>query len=327
MRFHIALLAVSLPLTPVALARDAAHPADHTAAHLASREVCHVERTGEPGGPSADICARIAARWRALMSVSAPPGIITLHERIGFDGSAQPAGWTLEWPLSDLRTRGVARRSDGLPSYAAAMLIPHEAGHEMFITFASDFPHIDSVQYGSPAPDWLDEAVAVWMEPDSGIARRVHSIAGTLPDIARLTTMGNPASESMRDTSLGGHRMNVMERTVTPPCAPCKWLPDSLRGRYRVIDVGLDARGHPDTLVWYSVRSPAKNETLEEREFYALSYSLLAFIRARGGPAAISELLQRYRMNPAARTDVFANLPGLPKTVAAFEAAWRASLR
>ena len=66
---------------------------------------------------------------------------------------------------------------------------------------------------------------------------------------------------------------------------------------------------------------------LEEREFYALSYSLLRFIRLRGGPHALSELIARYRTNPTPRVQALEGLPNLPASAGAFERAWHEFLK
>ncbi|MBJ6983039.1 hypothetical protein [Luteimonas sp. MC1750] len=58
-----------------------------------------------------------------------------------------------------------------------AVTLRHEVGHAMYA--AMYWPHAAGaslqVRYGTPAPDWLDEAVAILMEPPEAQARHLES--------------------------------------------------------------------------------------------------------------------------------------------------------
>ncbi len=93
-------------------------------------------------------------------------------------------------------------------------------------------------------------------------------------------------------------------------------------GRILVTEFRVNAGGRANTVVSYSVATPPRSDTIEERQFYPLSYSLLRFIRVRGGAGAVRELIARYQEDPTPRVAGSATLPGLPASVDAFEKAW-----
>jgi len=293
------------------------------------RDACRVESGGGVTGASADICEQLARRWLLLFGFPALPGVIRLVDREGNAGAIKPSTWQLESPLpkgasgsSDASRR---RKNDGLLTYYANDIIPHEAGHEMFGLYIRDL-NVGSAAYGSAAPDWFDEAPAIWMESQALRARRMRNVQNTTPSLTALVTMTHPNEELVRDDALGT-RFRPTTRTVTSPCPKCTWLPDSLRKKYQVIDVGTNARGRPDTVLWYSDHSPNPDGTLEQREFYPLAYSLLRFVRMNGGAIAVRDLTNRYRDNPRAGAQALSGLPGLPSTVEAVEQAWHEFLK
>jgi hypothetical protein len=288
-------------------------------------EACRLERSGKASGPSADICERIGRRWTMLMRTSPIPGAIRLVDRDGYRGIDTDQSWVLESPLPETRSGDSAYRSrDGLLRYYAENIIPHEAGHRVFAVYIGKLRvWATPNQYGTQLPDWLDEAAAVWMESAVMRRKRVAAIRSSTPLLESLVTLEHPNAELV-NSSNGDFRLST--RTVTPPCAKCTWLPDSLRKKYQVMDSGTDAGGRQKTVIWYSDKSPTKTTTFEEREFYPLAYSLLRFIRIRGGVNAVRELISRYQINPRPRVEVLSALPGLPASLPAFEKAWHAFL-
>jgi hypothetical protein len=318
MRFLVATFISALSLCALASSSPAQFPQSPK-----SRDACRLESDGRATGPGADICENLARRWALLLPAPPSPGVIRIVKREGYGGMGSPGGWILEVPMPEPHPGDSKyRASDGLLRYYADDVIPHEAGHQLFmILFGRSGATVNADQYGSPAPDWIDEAPAVWMESRSHRQGRMKPVLRTKPSLAALVTMAHPNSGFVHDRSPGPDSYNF-QRTVIPPCAKCTWLPDSLRKRYRVIDYRADGRGRTDTIVWYSARNPTRHDTIEEREFYPLSYSLLRFIRVRGGTAAVNEIIARYREDPTPRVAVFASLPGLPASVAAFETAW-----
>ena len=315
MRFLVAIITSALSVSALSLSSPT--PPQQP------REACRIESDGRATGPGADICENLTRRWALLLPTPPSPGVIRIVKREGYGGMNSPGGWVLEVPKPELHPGDAKyRASDGLLRYFAEDIIPHEAGHRLFMSyFGQSSATADANQYGSVAPDWIDEAPAVWMESRSHRQSRMKPVLKTKPSLAALVTMAHPVSRyEHRDAP--GPGSFTFERLVTPPCTKCTWLPDSLRRKYRVTEYRTNARGRADTIVWYSDRNPNRDNTLEEREYYPLSYSLLRFIRVRGGATAVSEIIARYREDPTPRVAVLSALPGLPASVSAFEKAW-----
>ena len=304
------ILAMSLPVSPSPVHAQSPKP----------RDDCRIESDGRATGPGADICETIARRWSLLLPTQPSPGVIRIVKREGYGGMDSPGGWVLEVPMPDPHPGDAKyRSSDGLLRYYADGVIPHEAGHRLFTMYFGQRNAVKPGQYGSPAPDWIDEAPAVWMESQKQRQGRMKAVLRTKPSLAALVTMENPSADFVQRKSPDAYNF---QRIVTPPCTKCTWLPDSLRKKYRITEFRVNAGGRADTVVSYSSRNPSKDDTIEEREFYPLAYSLLRFIRVRGGAGAVRELIARYQEDPTPRVAVFATLPGLPASVDAFEKAW-----
>jgi hypothetical protein len=287
------------------------------------RPYCDIESSGRVNGPSADVCEQVAQRWQALIGSRAIKGSIRIVDGPGATSAASALDWTLEWQVPRRQAR-VKTRPDGFVAYEAENILTHEAGHQLFASYSIFFARPqDYTRYGSIAPDWLDESPAVWMESVAWRTNRVKAVIGAKPSLRRLVTMEHPGQEVVVANTLNAER-RWRERTVVPPCAECTFLPDSVRNQYRVTDIGVDARGLPDTNVWYTPTNPNNQETLEERHYYALSYLLLRFIHTRGGYTAVRELISRYRDDPSPRISVLVGLPGLPASFEAFERDWLA---
>jgi hypothetical protein len=283
---------------------------------------CRIDPSGNTSGPSADICDQIVRRWRLLTGAAPTPGEIHLITRGALNTHGAGGYWTLEWPAPASTSRAAPKRKrDGLPAHLAENILPHEAGHHVLATYLG-LSSAASDGYGSPAPDWIDEAAAVWMESRAAREQRVRGVAGTQPSLTKIALMGHPARTQMQQDLLDANARNV-ERTVTPPCPRCASLPERMRTKYQIITTTFGADGTRKTVVSYADVDPNSDETVEQRGFYPFAYSLLRFIRVRGGVTAVLELMGRYRVNPAPRVDVLLGLPGLPNSVNAFEAAWR----
>jgi len=300
-------------------------------AALQSHNACRVEADGVASGPSADICTALVQRWTSLFGYPPRPGVVRLAAGTDEYGSYDSSGWVQVWskprPYSPAEA-AFRRESDGLISYDAEENIPHEAGHK---AFSSDNHsplqrRSDVSAYGTLAPDWLDEAVAIWMEPPSAIEIRMRSAAEAEASLTTLLTMRHPGDLRPRGEAAASWR-GVQARVVTPPCSACTWRPDSLRDKYEVIETGVNRFGLVDTSVTYHSTDPSNFTSFEKSAFYGLSYSVLRFIHVNGGPEAVRELVARYRADPLPRTDVVVDLPGGPRSFAEFEEQWKEFVR
>jgi hypothetical protein len=296
-----------------------------TLEQAAGTETCRLDISGKASGPSADICRQVGNRWTTLLGIQPVRGSIRLVDRHGYRGVQGDDAWMLESPIPNRTLDDSAYRTqDGLLKYLAESVIPHEAGHLAFTVHVGTRVVTPSVnQYSTHLPDWLDEAVAVWMEFPRIRSSRTKSVVGSTPSLLKLVTLEHPNAELVNSSD---REFRMVDRMVTPPCAKCAFLPESLRTKFQIVDTGTDDSGRPKRVVWYSDRSPTKADTFEEREFYPLSYLLLRFIHARGGTAAVRELIARYKTNPKPRVEVLSSLPGLPASVTALEKAWHAFL-
>lgn len=103
--------------------------------------------------------------------------------------------------------RAATRRALAGAADQEAVTLRHEAGHAMYA--ATYWPEAEGslqVRYGTPAPDWLDEAVAVLMEPPEAQARHLASFIAaakgrprTVPDLAGFLHAEHP----VRSAALG----------------------------------------------------------------------------------------------------------------------------
>lgn len=150
--------------------------------------------------------------FETLMGVKAPRGRVTLKSAPAgsvmaqggaatalmnaFPLTPQPAApdgtyWNLEWFSNE---NAAAMRPRGVET-----ALTHEAAHLQFV-FAVNFNAVDVLRtrfngYGSFLPDWIDEAVAVFHEPDSTRAERRKSfkLNRRIP-LRTFFTMDHPGS-------------------------------------------------------------------------------------------------------------------------------------
>ena len=193
-------------------------------------------------------------------------------------------------------------------------VLPHELGHIMLGAFLYSPGRVLTGEYGTYMPDWVDEAVAISMEPDSTRANRLDQARdfASLPSLAEVLGFRHPFS---------GSRIEAFSTRIlsSPPCdGPCA---RERPGDTRIITerVFRDGRVTVDTTY---VAGERALEADPLARFYILSYALWAYIEAHGGRRATDLLIERLRRNPR---DVAAvvGLPGLPRTAAAIETDWR----
>jgi hypothetical protein len=104
------------------------------------------------------------------------------------------------WPSSQAMTPRTADR-DAVEKHLAAQwreVLPHEISHLLLaVRFFRDAPATPAGEYGTPLPDWLDEAVAIWAEPTESRQRRVQQLLELPADLRGLRailTAAHPAT-------------------------------------------------------------------------------------------------------------------------------------
>jgi hypothetical protein len=163
-------------------------------------------------------------------------------------------------------------------------------------------------------PDWVDEAVAISMEPQGTRADRLEQARefASLPSLAEVLGFRHPFS---------GSRIEAFSTRIlsSRPCdGPCT---RERPGDTRIITerVFRDGRVTVDTA---NVAGERGLEADPLARIYILTKALCADIETRGGRRATDLLIERLRRDPR---DVAAivGLPGLPRTAAAVETDWR----
>jgi hypothetical protein len=266
-----------------------------------------------------DACTQARRRFATVIGV-VPPGTINLSATDGLSTFTQGGRWSLTWPMTSRLVAGQASgaRSDSITRRFLdeqwREVLPHELGHIMLGAFLYSPGRVMTGEYGTYMPDWVDEAVAISMEPDDVRAARVRQAREftSAPSLAEVLGFRHPYS---------GTRGEAFSTRVvsSPPCdGPCR--------RERPTDTRIitervfrDGRVTVDT-TYVAGERPLEADPLAR--FYILSYALWAYLEARGGRDATDLLIERLRRNPR-DAGAIAGLPGLPRTAAGVEADWR----
>ena len=263
-------------------------------------------------------CAVARQRFTAILG-DTPIGTINLSPTQGLATFTEGGRWILTWPMSSRLAAAVPAGSDAAEvrrflDEQWQEVLPHELGHIMLGAFLYSPGRVLTGEYGTYMPDWVDEAVAISMEPPATRAERLAQARNFLtpPLAAEVLSFRHPYS---------GSRVEAFSTRIvsSPPCdGPC--------ARERPTDTRIvtervfrDGRVTVDTS-YVIGEHPLEADPLAR--FYVLSYALWAYVDARGGRGATDTLIERLRRNPR---DVGAilGLPGLPRTSAELEADWR----
>lgn len=289
-------------------------------------------RRGEPRecivagrGTSADFdlarraCARAELRFAELFGAAAPPGGILLSREPGISSEAGYGKWQMRWPVT-ARLREAARSLD--PNDDSVLdewqtTLPHELGHVMMAAhFYPEALPIAEGEYGTPLPDWFDEAVAVWMEPDAVRQERLTQGRAMLADgaLAQIIRQRHPYA----DLADGAYTTRIV---LNGPCRRNCANPRRTRAldTQRIVSrVFRDGRVEADT-TYFVGDSLARDEP--EARFYAHSFAILQYVVDRGGREAVQTLSSRLRIN---RSDpqILLGLPGVPADSAMLEQDW-----
>ncbi len=202
--------------------------------------------------------------------------------------------------------------------------LPHEIAHLLLTArlFPAGMP-IDSTRYGTPLPDWFDEAVAIWSEPDSMVTHRLYEARAILPRVNLTDILDWEHPRARPDSSEDGFILTRLRQRVRL-CAPARCLnPANLADTLNIYTrVRSNGKMLTDTL---DEESPRVKSTRELSESYAKAIGLLAYVHAMGGVPGVVQLEKRLRAN-FNDPNALAGLPGLPARMAEVEPAWKSWL-
>lgn len=266
-------------------------------------------------------CLRAQSRFRELFGRAGHPLRVELRPVAATDMGIDADGrYVLRWPNSKVAIPS-AKNEDGSSALDPRVLLPHELGH---LLMAASFPS-DSApggrHYGSrDVPDWFDEAVAIWMEPEESIANRLDQFRARSPrpSLASLLVAAHPTmARAGRDTA------PVWTSTRTERRGPCTgYCGSDPPGVYRVRQrTYADGRVETDSAYFPPGKEPPAEPSMVE-SFYAPSVAALLFVRERAGAAGIAEVERRLHARRSG-SSLLHGLPGLPATDAELERAWR----
>jgi hypothetical protein len=198
-----------MPLPPVtiAFALAAALPAPAAPAVIDPDATCIVRRGTGEAASGADVeraragCATARARFGELFGGPVPTVQVVLWDWPGYRLGTEAGAALIFWPTTVAMSvaagdgdRGAAHVADQWRN-----VLPHEISHALLA--ARFFPAADAPTdgYGTPFPDWLDEAVAIWAEsPDNrrGRVAEARSLPAARQELGSILTMPHPATGS-----------------------------------------------------------------------------------------------------------------------------------
>jgi hypothetical protein len=174
------------------------------------------EITGATGS-AADVsratraCETARTRFGQLLGSPAPDVEIVLWDELGYRTGVRGSTAVVYWPTG--RALGSVPGGGQFSAYGNDPWsdgLPHEIAHMLLAAHLSDSGvPVSAGQggYGTPLPDWLDEAVAIWVEPAKSRAERLgeaRALPGAWLDLGAIMYgahpgAANPAVMAMRD--------------------------------------------------------------------------------------------------------------------------------
>jgi len=278
--------------------------------------------------PTADLaaaqaaCDRVNERFVLLFGSLPPAGTLEISDTVVFFAvGSQAPEWKLIWPTTSAMERfHGAGRPAGDRALAETIemqwstVLPHEIAHLML---GAEVELRRATGPRRSMPDWLQEGVAVYMEPPgyrSGDAAMLRALRPYIPRLEDLLTLS--IADAVDDAEGGS--------TIVQTFYPCA-SEEACGGRAhwsRIFSVTTrqfpDGRIRVDTTVH---AEPPRLPTPLEANFYAYAAMFVRYLSDQGGPAAMSALIDRLaRMSGEVSLD---GLPGLPSGPARIEGDWR----
>src|SRR5688572_1312252 len=122
-------------------------------------------------------CRSARARFAELFGDSVPAVLVVLHEQPGYRVSAEGDVGLVYWPSSSAMAERLGTGAEAEQKVAAQWreVLPHEIMHALTVArFYSKAGGAAHDGYGTPLPDWFEEAVGIWGEPVQSRRTRVR---------------------------------------------------------------------------------------------------------------------------------------------------------
>lgn len=162
-----------MPLVPAIAVAAAAHAfvsVTAAAPPYADPPACSVSGSAAEAGDdtrAVAACARARHRFELLFGTPAPRSHVVLHDEPSYEVALIRDVGVVFWPNSGALPRDAPAAWLNLQW---AEVLPHELMHALTMAhFYPDGDAVDAGGYGTPLPDWFEEAIAIWGEP--GAAR------------------------------------------------------------------------------------------------------------------------------------------------------------
>jgi len=265
-------------------------------------------------------CMYVRERFEVLFGRPASPITIQVGDTTAVTADVRGGRVIYRQPSMAAMSRGRTSAlpgDEGILSREPATLLDHELGHMLLVAESG----LDPEGYGTPLPDWADEAVAVWSESEEQRAEWARA-AAALDDV----TLDLVAFSALEHPTVGKPRFQhreVSTRVFRCHVESCEGLRSIARDTFRIIHL-IDVNGVSTVDTVFPEDSAF--QTLDMTTYYAVASTILRFFHARGGPALVNTLFERMR---AGRTGAgtFSNLPRLPPDAEAVNREWRAFVR
>lgn len=178
-------------------------PAPQVAPVDSSTEACEVSADGASRRDverARAACAIARERFRELFGEPVPAVTIMVGDRDGYRTGLTRGKAAVLWPSTEaMRARvGTGARADGHIALQWNEVLPHEISHVLLAArFFPDAHGSGRAPYGSPLPDWIDEGVAIWAEPEASRATRIAQARALPPErrsLVSILTTPHPAA-------------------------------------------------------------------------------------------------------------------------------------
>jgi hypothetical protein len=146
-------------------------------------------------------CQLARERFSMLLGTPVPDVRVILWEQAGYRTGVLGSRAVIYWPTG--RTLETGSRDGEVGPYGAdpwREVLPHEIAHVLLASrFFGSGPEVSAGAggYGTPFPDWLDEAVAIWVEPAASRAARLgeaRALPGARRDLSAIMGAHHPAA-------------------------------------------------------------------------------------------------------------------------------------